>query len=133
MNTKCYIADTARLFGSVLDHDTSETARGAGSKLELGYRNTERLWNKTYGVPYSRAGAMHRGPLPAPLLKTPASLKVEARSPAGRGLPLSSFAQFDGFSARLVFHVSAIPCCRLKATHIYSNAEMRAWIIPRLT
>lgn len=62
LHPKAYHRDCVALFGHVLDHTpgygADEATRPA---LERTFRRTAELWERTYGEPYSAAGAAHQG------------------------------------------------------------------------
>lgn len=66
-----YCNDMAELLGRVLEHDDTDSDRSEGKKLDVGFRETAKQWEDTYGLRYWRAGAMYRGRLPSPLVETP--------------------------------------------------------------
>ncbi|CAM6126838.1 unnamed protein product [Calypogeia fissa] len=55
-----YAKDTEALLGCLMDHDDT-MENGPNTKLGNGFQDTVRLWEKTFGLPYERAGAMPRG------------------------------------------------------------------------
>ncbi|KAL2653001.1 hypothetical protein R1flu_021129 [Riccia fluitans] len=60
-----YTSDTSRLLGYVLSHDdNSDTDRNYGIKSENGLKKTSELWEKLYGVEYTKAGVLYRGIVP---------------------------------------------------------------------
>ncbi|GJP59388.1 hypothetical protein CLOP_g11709 [Closterium sp. NIES-67] len=88
MCTAAYTKDTDWLLNRLLGHDDSDAmpvaaaaAAAASStntidsntrkRLEWAYRATAQLWDRTYGSPFDRAGAMFRGPAPVPLNPPP--------------------------------------------------------------
>lgn len=82
MCAKAYSLDTQKLFGRVLGHDdrdsnSEKTGSARSKRLEWGYRTTMQLWDRTYGVPYDRAGAMLRAS--PPVFIPPAPLMVQQR------------------------------------------------------
>lgn len=71
LHPSAYARDTTSLIGRILDHDDTDTDRGAGKKLNNGYLDSCNRWWATFGFVYERAGAMHRGPDP-PMRGAPA-------------------------------------------------------------
>ena len=65
-----YARDTTALFGCVMDHDDN-MERGPDTELEEGFESTTRLWERTFGRPYERAGSMYRGAKPVNLPAPP--------------------------------------------------------------
>lgn len=66
-----YQRDTMELLGKVLEHDDTDSDRSKGKKLDTGFSGTTKMWEDAYGFRYWRAGAMHRGVVPALLESTP--------------------------------------------------------------
>uniref|UniRef100_A0A0D6QZY7 Glycine-rich domain-containing protein-like n=1 Tax=Araucaria cunninghamii TaxID=56994 RepID=A0A0D6QZY7_ARACU len=70
-----YRRDMLNLLGKVLEHDDMDSDRSQGKKLDVGFTETTRQWENTYGMRYWRAGAMYKGeapslvPLAPPLLE----------------------------------------------------------------
>lgn len=59
-----YARHTSARFGTILDHDDTDTDRGEGAKLHSSFLGTCNKWWATFGTVYERAGAMYRGPEP---------------------------------------------------------------------
>ncbi|OAE21704.1 hypothetical protein AXG93_1275s1150 [Marchantia polymorpha subsp. ruderalis] len=59
-----YARHTSARFGTILDHDDTDTDRGEGAKLHSSFLETCNKWWATFGTVYERAGAMYRGPEP---------------------------------------------------------------------
>ena len=68
-----YCKDLCKLVGKVLEHDDMDSDRTKGKKLDVGFSETTKQWEETFGSRYWRAGAMHRGSAPSPLTTTPYS------------------------------------------------------------
>lgn len=68
-----YCKDMLELLGMILDHDDSDADRTKGMKLDVGFSETTKQWEDTYGLRYWMAGAMYRGSVPCPLDVTPYS------------------------------------------------------------
>lgn len=68
-----YCKDTLELLGNILDHDDSDADRTKGKKLDVGFSETTKQWEDTYGLRYWMAEAMYRGSMPSPLDVTPYS------------------------------------------------------------
>lgn len=68
-----YCKDLCKLVGKVLEHDDMDSDRTKGNKLDVGFSETTKQWEETFGSRYWRAGAMHRGSAPSPLTTTPYS------------------------------------------------------------
>ncbi|BBN14328.1 hypothetical protein MPTK1_6g10720 [Marchantia polymorpha subsp. ruderalis] len=66
-----YARHTRALFGTILDHDDTDTDRGEGAKLHSSFLETCDKWWATFGTVYERAGAMYRGPEPQPIPQSP--------------------------------------------------------------
>lgn len=71
-----YCKDLCKLIGKVLEHDDTDSDRSKGKKLDVGFSDTTRQWEETFGSRYWRAGAMHRGPAPSPLATCPYSRNI---------------------------------------------------------
>ncbi|CAI5951978.1 unnamed protein product [Closterium sp. NIES-64] len=88
MCAAAYTKDSDWLLSRLLGHDDSDAmpvaaaAAAAAStsntidsntrkRLEWAYRATAQLWDRTYGSPFDRAGAMFRGPAPVPIPPPP--------------------------------------------------------------
>ncbi|CAI5516010.1 unnamed protein product [Closterium sp. Naga37s-1] len=88
MCAAAYTKDSDWLISRLLGHDDSDampvTAAAAAAssttntidsntrkRLEWAYRATAQLWDRTYGSPFDRAGAMFRGPAPVPIPPPP--------------------------------------------------------------
>ncbi|CAI5506819.1 unnamed protein product [Closterium sp. Naga37s-1] len=88
MCVAAYTKDSDWLLSRLLGHDDSDAmpvaaATAAASstsntidsntrkRLEWAYRATAQLWDRTYGSPFDRAGAMFRGPAPVPIPPPP--------------------------------------------------------------
>lgn len=68
-----YCKDLCKLIGSVLEHDDMDSDRTKGKKLDVGFSETTKQWEETFGSRYHKAGAMYRGIAPSPLTKIPYS------------------------------------------------------------
>lgn len=68
-----YRRDMLNLLGKVLEHDDMDSDRSQGKKLDVGFTETTRQWETTYGRRYWRAGAMHKGDAPSPVPSPPLS------------------------------------------------------------
>ncbi|KAL8166112.1 hypothetical protein V2J09_007611 [Rumex salicifolius] len=68
LHPAAYCQDTMAVFGKVLDHDDTDSDRGEGKKLNVGFDDTTRQWEETFGLSYGRAGARYKGPAPIPLM-----------------------------------------------------------------
>lgn len=71
LHPSTYARETTNLMKRVLDHDDTDTDRGAGKKLNTGFIDSCNRWWTTFGTVYERAGAMYRGPDP-PMRRAPA-------------------------------------------------------------
>lgn len=102
-----YKNDTIELLGRILDHDDSDDDRSEGKKNELGYKSTSFIWDKTYGIPYDRAGAMYRGEEPkgAPSPPIPPPLGKKKWKSFFQQIVPSRVSDFPSLSPRIVFNV----------------------------
>ncbi|KAM2005270.1 hypothetical protein FF1_000513 [Malus domestica] len=66
-----YCKDLNELMGKVLEHDDMDSDRTKGKKLDVGFSGTTKQWEETFGIRYWKAGAMHRGSAPCPVMTTP--------------------------------------------------------------
>ena len=66
-----YTKDMLNLLGKVLEHDDMDSDRSKGKKLDVGFTETTRQWENSYGKRYWRAGAMHKGDTPSPVPSAP--------------------------------------------------------------
>lgn len=62
-----YCNDLVTIMGKVLEHDDTDSNRTKGQKLDVGFSETTRQWEETFGSRYWKAGAMYRGNPPSPL------------------------------------------------------------------
>ncbi|THG09096.1 hypothetical protein TEA_020396 [Camellia sinensis var. sinensis] len=62
-----YSKDLVAILGKVLEHDDTDSDRAEGKKLNVGFCETTRQWEETFGSRYWRAGAMYRGSTPSTL------------------------------------------------------------------
>ncbi|BAT81668.1 hypothetical protein VIGAN_03145300 [Vigna angularis var. angularis] len=62
-----YCNDLVAIMGKVLEHDDTDSNRTKGQKLDVGFSETTRQWEETFGSRYWKAGAMYRGNPPSPL------------------------------------------------------------------
>ncbi|CAN6482275.1 unnamed protein product [Victoria cruziana] len=67
----CYSKDLIQVLGRVLEHDDTDSDRSKGKKLDVGFSSTTKQWEETFGRRYWRAGAMHRGNSPSPVVVNP--------------------------------------------------------------
>ncbi|URD80963.1 hypothetical protein MUK42_02034 [Musa troglodytarum] len=63
-----YCNDMIKLLGKVLEHDDTDSDRSKGKKLDVGFSETTKQWEDTYGLRYWRAGTMYRGKVPSQVL-----------------------------------------------------------------
>ena len=63
-----YCKDLVAIMGKVLEHDDTDTDRAKGQKLDVGFSETTKQWEETFGSRYWKAGAMYRGSPPSPLI-----------------------------------------------------------------
>ncbi|KAF3787175.1 Glycine-rich domain-containing protein 2 [Nymphaea thermarum] len=73
----CYNKDLIQVLGRVLEHDDTDSDRSKGKKLDVGFSSTTKQWEETFGRRYWRAGAMHRGNSPSPVVVNPISYADE--------------------------------------------------------
>lgn len=66
-----YCNDMKKLLGRILEHDDTDSNRSKGQKLDVGFSETTKQYEDTFGLRYWRAGAMYRGSLPSPLMEIP--------------------------------------------------------------
>ncbi|KAF8406138.1 hypothetical protein HHK36_008218 [Tetracentron sinense] len=66
-----YCKDLVESLGKVLEHDDMDSDRTKGKKLDVGFSDTTKQWEETFGSRYWKAGAMYRGSAPSPLTITP--------------------------------------------------------------
>ncbi|XP_048131223.1 glycine-rich domain-containing protein 2-like isoform X2 [Rhodamnia argentea] len=85
LNPASYCRDTAAIIGKVLEHDDTDSDRTEGGKLNMGFFQTTKLWEETFGMSYWKAGAMHRGSPPSPLTITPLQLNTVAKKAVSSG------------------------------------------------
>ncbi|CAL5348940.1 unnamed protein product [Camellia sinensis] len=62
-----YSKDLVAILGKVLEHDDTDSDRAEGKKLNVGFCETTKQWEETFGSRYWRAGAMYRGSTPSTL------------------------------------------------------------------
>lgn len=62
-----YCKDLVAIMGKVLEHDDTDSDRSKGQKLDVGFSETTKQWEETFGTRYWKAGTMHRGHPPSPL------------------------------------------------------------------
>ncbi|XP_057963215.1 glycine-rich domain-containing protein 1-like [Malania oleifera] len=67
LNPVSYCKDLTKVLGKVLEHDDTDSDRTKGKKLDVGFSETTKQWEETFGSRYWRAGAMYRGSAPSPL------------------------------------------------------------------
>ncbi|KAK9163477.1 hypothetical protein Syun_004379 [Stephania yunnanensis] len=63
--------DMIKALGKVLEHDDTDSNRTKGQKLDVGFSETTKQWEETFGYRYWRAGAMYRGTPPSPVAVFP--------------------------------------------------------------
>eukprot|EP01018_Ginkgo_biloba_P035013 Gb_25938 [translate_table: standard] len=61
LNPVAYRNDMVELLGKVLGHDDTDSDRSHGKKLDVGFAETTKEWERTFGRRYWKAGAMYRG------------------------------------------------------------------------
>ncbi|XP_077234056.1 glycine-rich domain-containing protein 1-like [Tasmannia lanceolata] len=66
-----YCKDLVEVLGKVLEHDDMDSDRSKGQKLDVGFSETTKQWEETFGWRYWRAGAMYRGNAPSPVTVIP--------------------------------------------------------------
>lgn len=66
-----YSKDLVKVLGKVLEHDDTDSDRTKGQKLDVGFSETTKQWEQTFGSRYWRAGSMYRGTVPSPLTTAP--------------------------------------------------------------
>lgn len=73
-----YCKDLETIMGKILDHDDTDSDRTMGQKLDVGFTNTTKLWEETYGRRYWKAGAMYSsgGPFPLTMISNDKLLEV---------------------------------------------------------
>jgi len=74
-----YCKDLVKLLGKVLEHDDTDSDRSKGQKLDVGFSETTKQWEDTFGSRYWRAGAMYRGSAPLPVTATPCPSTIVAK------------------------------------------------------
>lgn len=62
-----YCKDLVAIMNIVLNHDDTDSDRTKGQKLDVGFSETTKQWEETFGSRYWRAGATYRGTPPSPL------------------------------------------------------------------
>lgn len=65
-----YCNDTTRAIGKILEH-VEDADRTEGKRLDKGFSDTSKQWEDTFGIRYSKAGAMFRGLPPKPVTTSP--------------------------------------------------------------
>ncbi|KAG0586351.1 hypothetical protein KC19_2G084200 [Ceratodon purpureus] len=68
-----YAKDTKSLFGFMADHDDAYERGGPGTKVRHAFEDTARLWERTFGLSYERAGSMYRNSRPVNVPPPPVS------------------------------------------------------------
>ncbi|PKA52337.1 Nodulation-signaling pathway 1 protein [Apostasia shenzhenica] len=76
-----YQKDMIELIGKILEHDDTDSDRTKGQKLDVGFSETTKQWEDTYGLRYWRAGAMYRGAAPALSVATPLLSSYDSSTP----------------------------------------------------
>ncbi|KAM7520327.1 hypothetical protein LguiB_019289 [Lonicera macranthoides] len=71
-----YCKNLVDLIGKVLEHDDTDADRTKGKKLDVGFSETTKQWEETFGSRYWRAGGMYRGGAPSPITTTPCTSNV---------------------------------------------------------
>lgn len=71
LHPSSYAKDLIELLGKVLEHDDTDSKRGKGMKLDVGFSGTTKQWEDTFGSRYWKAGAMYRGASPSPITNIP--------------------------------------------------------------
>lgn len=66
-----YYNDMMALVGMVVQHDDTDSDRSLGKRLHDGFTETTKQFEEIFGLRYWRAGAMHRGSEPTPLITVP--------------------------------------------------------------
>jgi len=69
--------------GFIINHDDTDEERGEGSKLNYGFKETQKMWKKKYGEVYEKEGAMYQGEISPEF--------VEGRG-KGKSSPISAFS-----------------------------------------
>ncbi|KAK3031290.1 hypothetical protein RJ639_035590 [Escallonia herrerae] len=69
-----YCEDLMAILGKVLEHDDTDSDRTKGEKLDVGFLETTKQWEETFGSRYWRAGALYRGRAPSPVAMNPCPL-----------------------------------------------------------
>lgn len=64
--------------GKVLEHDDTDYDGTKGQWLDIGFSETTKRWEETFGTRYWRAGAMYRGGAPSPLTISLSQLQLQA-------------------------------------------------------
>ncbi|XP_068312580.1 glycine-rich domain-containing protein 1-like [Pyrus communis] len=72
-----YCKDLVAIMGKVLEHDDTDSDRTKGQKLDVGFSETGKQWEETFGSRYWRAGAMYRGSAPSPLPTNLSQLQIQ--------------------------------------------------------
>lgn len=71
-----YCKNLVDLIGKVLEHDDTDADRTKGKKLDVGFSETTKQWEETFGSRYWRAGGMYRGGAPSPITTTPCTSNI---------------------------------------------------------
>ncbi|KAL3684840.1 hypothetical protein R1sor_002862 [Riccia sorocarpa] len=102
-----YASDTSRLLGYVLNHDDSDAERFYANKFETDLKKTTELWEKLYGVEYSKVGVLYRGlpPRIEPAAVVRQSFCGSGYLYEGRQTPLRHFRMQDHLKKRLISEV----------------------------
>ncbi|KAK3021480.1 hypothetical protein RJ639_047652 [Escallonia herrerae] len=69
-----YCKDQVAKLGKVLEHDDTDFDRTKGEKLDVGFLETTKQWEETFGSRYWRAGALYRSRAPSPVTMDPCPL-----------------------------------------------------------
>lgn len=81
LHPQSYCKDLVQVLGRVLEHDDTDSDRSKGKKLDVGFSETTKRWEETFGLRYWRAGAMNRGNMPPPVTVTPVKHMSESTLP----------------------------------------------------
>lgn len=123
-----YCKDLVAIMGKVLEHDDTDSDRTKGQKLDVGFSETGKQWEETFGSRYWRAGAMYRGSAPSPLPTNLSQLQIQTgRKKVGQSdrnkniiqLPKTTFVEVDS---------------NVFISHIFSFRELqeRHWLLSRV-
>lgn len=126
LQSASYCKDMLALLGRILEHDDTDADRTKGKKLDVGFSETTKQWEDTYGLRYWRAGAMYKGSLPSPLDVPPYPFNYITRNEATaekskKLLPLQKTMVMEvGFGNLCLLYI----CCSVVSLFVTSKNEI---------